>query len=672
MRSFLRPASRGVLASTASATCVVASFRTVFVRESWTPVTLQSPDAAEAPFPARLLWQFRSSTPRHLTLCVRAPAPRPVALNAGSRFEDLDASDSAPKAAGSETDEAAAAPRRPEDFVYGRLFLRPYDVAQLLTVLQGWSDAPAVVERPRSTLRLSAVQPSKKGKGTSSSSKPRAVRLTARLTRKLLPQKPENGRVGGAGAPVTPSTDLDPEASEDYPGSVYADKEMGILTAVLCDEDLVLLTAHLESALSDLFAMEHRTIRDAARRAVDRQGVSRPTRYAAQQGEVTSRFAATARRADARDSRLQFGSHVYRSNQQATAAGAQGAAAVSGAHSTSTTAAVPHATRDNFSSGVENVAAQAETKAGAAQSRAATAAAPQADAAAAENDEYEEVVEEVEEAEGEEEAQEAPDTAPDPNQADSNREGGSASESPIPPEEAEGDVALDADLDLSEPATPSTSYRVTHTTDRGNMTVETDSRYATARFVRDGGVTAAEVQEVRRIGDFDVLHRTQQAEGSMEKDGAHTTVRATNTTGAFRSTAGEVKGTFAYQRVSTATATSSAIAAAAAAAAAAIPIEGAAASKVGDGDVAEDDIAAPTMEVKATEVKDAEGEELDEEKAAGKDGGAAAEKPKRTRAAKKSGGGKKKGGRKKTKKASQRKSTSKAAASEPAAQTMAF
>ena len=650
-----------------SATCLIASRRGIFVREAWTPVSLQSPDSAEAPFPARLLWQFRSSTPRHLTLCVRGPASRLSAVTAGSSCEDLEADGEATTIA---TEKASVTPRKAEDFVYGRLFLRPYDVAQLLTVLQGWSDAPATVKRPRSFLQLSAVPapsaaastkapPSSKNTKVMpspfSSAKPRAVQLTARFTRKVL-SPAQRGDRAVTTTSATPTTDLDPEASEDYPGSVYVEGELGTLTTVLRDEDLVLLTAHLESVLSDFFSIEHNTIREAARRAVERQGRPGRARYTSAQERSGDYAVASHPRTSTYDSRPQYRSYLRRSpqNMEGAAAAPQHA-----------TASHPH-------------------------TAAATAAtATQADNVMAGGEEYEEVVEEVEEEEAEENStqplqQERHGNAAGAAEVGCAKQSGSvtaatAKASPAAKAEAEVDNGLlgtEADVSSRAEAASSTRYTTTHTADRGTMTMESDNRYATGRFVRDGGVAASEVQEVSRIGDFDVLHRTQQAQGSVEHDGARTTVRASNTTGAFRSTTGEVTGTFAYQKMSSTTETTSATTAAAAASATAIPVRrvptssaGQTPTTTGAGEGGMDE--GPTLEVKATTVKGAEGESEAEE--AEEEGEAPpAEKSKQKRASGSRHGGKKKGGKKKSKKALRHKAAPKATAAGSPTSTMSF
>ncbi|KPI87684.1 hypothetical protein ABL78_3222 [Leptomonas seymouri] len=680
MRPFFRPSHRGVLVSTASAACIFSSYRSIFVRESWTPVTLRSPSASEAPFPARLLWQFRSSTPRHLTLCARAPAPQPASLTQGSSFEDLDvAGDPSAVAKGSRGGEAAPVLRKPEDYIYGRLFLRPYNVAQLLTVLQGWSEAPAVIERPRSKLQLSLVSPSTKRGAVSLSSsistsfsKPRAVQLTAHLTRKLILPRKENGRAAAAAASATPSTDFDPEASEDYPDSVYAEGQMGVFTAVLRDEELVLLTAHLESVLSDFFAMEHHAARDATRRAGESQGRLGVTRGPHMQGGRTENSAPARRHSGTHNSRPQYRSHMYRSKQQTTAAPAHHAETAS-ARNTTTAEDASAALSDLFEevgNASDNVAPKADTSTPqTSEPTAAAVATQQTEDEEVADDEYEEVVEEVEG--DDEEEQQTPDTAAasDSKQSQAKGAADSASAAPSSAAGAGADASLDAEFDPSPRAQSSTAYRTLHTADRGYMAVESDSRYAAARFVRDGSVAAAEVQEVSRVGDFDVMHRTQQAQGLIDKDGTRTTVQATNLTGAFRSTAGEVKGTFAYQCVSTATETSSATRAA-------TPFQeagtlGTSAQAVTD-DADEGGDAEPTMEAKAACVREAVDSEVDEAgEAEAEAEEAAVEKPKRTRGSKKSGGTKK-AGKKKSKKTSKRKSALKAPAAEPAADTLAF
>jgi hypothetical protein len=665
--------------------CLSPSYRTIFVRESWTPVMLQSPDASVPPFPARLLWLYRSSSPRHLSLCVRSPSPSPNSFSAGSSFESLEGSDSS---------SAPDSQRRAEDFVYGRLFLRPYDVAQLLTVLQGWSDAPALVERPRSSLQLRALAPppsAKKGQPSSSASfsslflgaKPRAVQLTARLTRKLLSQEGK----GDYAKASTPITDLDPEASEDYPKSVYAEGEMGTLTTVLRNEDLVLLTAHLESVLSDFFSLEHHAVREVTRRALGRHERSGNTKYISYSEQSGDHTHLRSLHTGAHESHPQYRSHMYQSRQPIAAA------AGTGVHR----AVVMHPIElDGLFGAVEdaaeNLITQMESKAPTPEpaSPPSPSAAVKADAAGDDADEYEEVAEEVEEVE-EVEPQRVK-TAADSNESEMSGAGGEHSDgadTPSATSAVEVDDSLDAEPDSTTTTTivagastaaPTISYQASHTEDSGYAT-KLGSRNASGRFVRDGSVVAAEAQKVSRIGDFDVLHSTQCAQGSTEQDGARTTVQATSTTGAFCSTSGEVSGTFAYQRLSTVTGSSSDATAAADAAATAIPVRRTESSAppprqatAGKGVERKGDTLSSTMEMRATAVTEVgagkaeeDGEEQEEEPSTDKEAG-------HKHASHSRGSAKKKSRKKKSKmkKAPKRKLTSKVSMAASPAQTMSF
>ncbi|CAJ1027855.1 hypothetical protein, conserved [Leishmania lindenbergi] len=549
MRSWLLRCSPGlataqVVPRAAYALCLHTPHRCIFVRELSTPVTLESSNRSVTPFPARLLWQFSSKRPRHLVLCVRKPLPAVVPLASEDAFEEWSDAEAA-EALTTRTAAVDGAPRTPEDFMYGRLFLRPYNVAQLLTVLQGWSDLPAVVERPRSSLTLSAVPPAstsaKLAKRSSVDVRPREVMLTARLTRKMF-----SATLGGSGratiaeAATHPSADSDPATEEDYPDSVYVDGDVCTLRVVLRDADLILFTVHLESVLSDLFAIEHYSRKLERCNTFD----SQPSRVCHRTGARLSSFVRSSARPP------QYLSHRYTPGSRAhgdtmepryRSHRPQRSNHGSSHHHNATTAAANTAATGPTESGEgpedSNFFAATSAK-----------AAPTTAANEAEDDDYKETLEDVEEAEDDEDdseaAAETSDAAP-----------------PLTPAMAP-----------SASAASSTSYVATHTRERGQMTMESTDRYAEGRFVRDGSVAASEVQEVSRVGAFDVLHRTWQAQGSTEKDDAQTTVHATATTGAFRSASGEVTGRFSYERLSTTTETTSAKTAAAAAAGTAIPL----------------------------------------------------------------------------------------------------
>lgn len=668
MRSFLHPSSQRVIASPTSFTCLITSCRCVFTRESWTPVTLQ-PDGtatAAAPLPARLLWQYRSSTPRHLTLCLRRPARTNTTTAAAAASGGCDDAQESSDAQGRSL---AAESGNLEDYMYGRLFLRPYNVAQLLTVLQGWSEGPAVVERTRASLQLTPVS-----ENSNSSSVPTAVKLTARLTRKGMPPSAsassQSAAAAAGSAYATPNTDVDPSASEDYPGSFYLDGQVGTVTAVLRNEDLVFLTSHLESVLSDFFSMEHQTIRDAVRRGVDRQNSFSPRRAPTHPPGRYASASQTQRASSAVPPPQQPPrSHRYLSDRytasRSTFASEKAPAAAAAAPSTqpASRAALAQTSismdelldaEDVAGETVENIAedvwesthaAEAETARISAAAAASEAAASSTLAATAEiEDEYEEVVEEVE-MEEEEEIGDASAAA-------------AAATTSFTNDAATPHSAADAfDLDASSTtpeATPapsqSVSYHASHVRDSGTATIESENRYATGRFVRDGSVAAAEVAEVSRIGDFDVVRRTQLAQGATETDGARTTVSATQTSGAFRSASGDVKGTFSYERVATVTASSSVAPAAAAAAAGAIPVRRPDAAAEDDAADEGGDEEGPTMVVPAKSVKAVESEQT--EKAATAAAQPAKEAAKQKRASTKSGG--KRSNTKKKKKATRR------------------
>ncbi|CBZ28208.1 conserved hypothetical protein [Leishmania mexicana MHOM/GT/2001/U1103] len=531
LRSSPRFAAAQVAPHAVYALCLHTSHRCVFVRELSTPATLETGNSSVAPSPARLLWQFCSRRPRHLVLCVREPLPAVAPLAPEKNFEGLSAAE-AVEASAVRTVAVDGAPRAQEDFMYGRLFLRPYNVAQLLTVLQGWSDLPAVVERPRSSLTLSAVPPSstseKPENGNSADVRPREVVLTARVTRKTTVAAPgDSGRVATPGAVAYSSTNADPGADEDQPDAVYVDGDVSTLHVVLRDADLVLLTTHLESVLSDLFAIEHCSRKMELRKALS-----------SQHSRVSHRTGARARsfeRSSARQPKYLSDRHARatRTHGHLMEKGYQSRRSDRGSHSGSRHHSFTTAPVQGKWSTLEEVSSKA---------------APTTATNEAEDDDYEEILEDVEEVEdGEVDHKDATETC----------------SGATPSSQAVASAAS---------AASSTSYITTHTRERGEMTMESADRYAEARFMRDGSVAASEVEEVGRVGDFDVRRRTRQAQGSTEKGDSRTTVHATATTGAFRSTSGEVTGSFSYERLSTTTEATSATTAAAAAAATAIPL----------------------------------------------------------------------------------------------------
>ncbi|KAG5475345.1 hypothetical protein LSCM1_03458 [Leishmania martiniquensis] len=549
MRSWLLRCSRGfagaqVVPRAAHALCLHTTYRCIFVRELFTPATLKCSNSDVAPFPARLLWQFSSKRPRHLVLCVREPLPPVAPLTAGDTCED-DRCAEAAEAPAAPTVSADDPPRTPEDFMYGRLFLRPYNVAQLLTVLQGWSDLPAVVNRPRSSLTLTAVPPPSTsatlGKSSNVDERPREVMLTACLTRKTVPAA--FGGPGGAAlaaAAAHSSTDADLKADEDYPDPVYVDRDVCTLSVALRDSNLVLLTAHLESVLSDLFAIEHCSREIARRKASNSQQNRVSQRPYAMRGSLERASTSqpqylSHRYTPAARTRGSVMEHSYQS--RAPQLGSRGGSRHS---SFAAAAASPAASKVT-----EEGAAEAESKP---FTETPAKAAPTMAAAEAEEDDYEEIERDVGEVEGGEDDDEAA------------------------AEKCAAATPSTLSVAPSGSGPSSTSYVNTHTRERGEMTMESADRYAEARFVRDGSVAVSEVQEVSRAGDFDVLRRTRQMQGSTETGDLRTTVHAMETIGAFRSSSGGVTGNFAYEHLTTTAEATSAEAAAAVAAATAIPL----------------------------------------------------------------------------------------------------
>ncbi|GET89758.1 hypothetical protein, conserved [Leishmania tarentolae] len=531
LRRLPRLAAAQVVPCASYALCLRTPQRCVFVRELSTPATLESSDRSVPPFPARLLWQFSSKRPRHLVLCVREPLPAVDSITPENTFDGLSPV-AATAASAAQNVAADGTPREQENFLYGRLFLRPYNVAQLLTVLQGWSDLPAMVERPRSSLTLSAVPPSSTSEKMATSNgmdeRPREVMLTVRVTRKKSLTAP-----GESGKPALPdvttysSTDTDPGAEEDQPDAVYVDGDLSTLRVVLRDADLVLLTTHLESVLSDLFAIEH-----CSRKMERRKG------FNSQHSRVSHRTGAGPNSVE----RSSVSQPKYLSHRHTSATRTHSKVAEKRYQSR-------HRQRSNDGGSLHHSVTTALAKGEWSLFEAAPAkAVPTTATNEAEDDEYEEILEEVEEIEdGQEEHKYATETC---SEATPSNQAATSSAS----------------------AASSTSSITTHTREKAEMTMESADRYTEARFMRDGGLAASEVQVVDHIRDFDVVRRSSEAQVSTEKGGSRTTVHAMATTGAFRSTGGEVTGSFSYERLSTTTEATYANTAAAAAPETAIPV----------------------------------------------------------------------------------------------------
>ncbi|CCW60971.1 unnamed protein product [Phytomonas sp. EM1] len=194
---------------------------------------------------ATLLWQWRSDRPRHLVLSLDRP---PAHLSADSCVEDVEHG----------TEDATASGVKPS-YTFGRLFLRPINVAQLLAVLVGWATDPVRIERRHTTLSLIPDPSATSRQGLRLSS----FLLQGTFTTKSLLASATTG-----------------SREEGHPGSVYNDEDIRAMELRLDGSELVLLTTYLEGVLSDCFGIEH--VYHRAKAARQRQGPP-AARYRSQQ-----------------------------------------------------------------------------------------------------------------------------------------------------------------------------------------------------------------------------------------------------------------------------------------------------------------------------------------------------------------------------------------------------
>ncbi|KEG11601.1 hypothetical protein DQ04_02451030 [Trypanosoma grayi] len=224
-----------------AATCV----RSVFTRDLRTHIEISN---GKVTYPAVLLWRWKSDRQRHLVLSVHRPH---------------DAAETAEAKARPKSQQLSATSCTPEDYIFGRVFLRPYNVAQLLAALEGKAQSVEVLKE-HSLLRLQpVVSPTPKRRGgrggasdgsTSSAtvSLPSAFSLVGELTAK----------VPMAGQPHTDEDvllcdDDDEDVEEAVPGTTYNLGDRRSFRAVVEGADLIFIMKHLDAVLSDMFGIEH-------------------------------------------------------------------------------------------------------------------------------------------------------------------------------------------------------------------------------------------------------------------------------------------------------------------------------------------------------------------------------------------------------------------------------
>lgn len=220
-----RRAVRAPAAATFQAvTALCASSHSFVVRSHQTPGTITKVDRST--YNGSLAWTWRSNRPKHLVLSVQPPD---TLVAPTESFEDLD--------------------RRGADMplLYGRLFLRPVDVAQCLAVLTGWSDEEIRIVREHSTLTSSA------------SPTAGSFKLTGTFTTKSLREKDASTRRQG----------VDPD--EGHPETVYNVGDVGTVNISFGPGEVVLLTCHLESVLADMLGIEHQYYNRRLREALQTQ-----------------------------------------------------------------------------------------------------------------------------------------------------------------------------------------------------------------------------------------------------------------------------------------------------------------------------------------------------------------------------------------------------------------
>ncbi|KAF5219491.1 hypothetical protein ECC02_007536 [Trypanosoma cruzi] len=215
------------------------SVRSILLRDLRTSVEISK---GEMKYPAVLLWRWKSNRQKHLVLSVQAPDGTEGESSAEPNSKLLPVS----------------APT-PADYFFGRVFLRPYNVAQLLAVLEG--KAPHVeLIREHASLYLGPVAiPSSgdsghrcaKGANGALTALPSAYSLAGKLTVKV-----QTNNQSASVDDELPQDD-DYENDEGRAGATYKLDDRRNFRATVKGEDLIFIMKHLDAVLGDMFGIEH-------------------------------------------------------------------------------------------------------------------------------------------------------------------------------------------------------------------------------------------------------------------------------------------------------------------------------------------------------------------------------------------------------------------------------
>ncbi|KAG8345591.1 hypothetical protein ERJ75_000193000 [Trypanosoma vivax] len=233
------------------------SGRCVFVRDLRTPVQIEK---GPITYPAVLLWSWRSNRQRHLVLSICSPDSC-----SGSPSATKSTLDAVGKPKGEGTPGAPNA-LKPEDYFFGRMFLRPYDVASLLTVLEG-KVKQAQMQKQHSSLRLRPVKAKsdafndsakeRSGKKKKSKSK-NAPAFTFLLAGKFTTKSPMVKSGNAEGETLWLDDDDEGDAVETkLANGTYNLNDQRNFRATLKGAELIFVMRHLEAVLSDMFGIQH-------------------------------------------------------------------------------------------------------------------------------------------------------------------------------------------------------------------------------------------------------------------------------------------------------------------------------------------------------------------------------------------------------------------------------
>ncbi|CAD2215506.1 hypothetical protein AGDE_13131 [Angomonas deanei] len=160
---------------------VLTTYRSIFLREYRCQATIYRPTADgedEGHYPATLQLQWRSNRQSHVVISIQPPERNPADTEGAVTVSHVD-------------------DRRNPDYMFGRMFLRPYNVAQLLGVMLNRTPS-TTIEREHATVNLERSKP-KSAKHPS----PTLYLLTGQFTTKTVHHEAAASppiRGGGVGA----------------------------------------------------------------------------------------------------------------------------------------------------------------------------------------------------------------------------------------------------------------------------------------------------------------------------------------------------------------------------------------------------------------------------------------------------------------------------------------